>query len=145
MKYFVSKDFRMSAAAMLAALALGLAPLAAASPAQSQERLTTGTYNLPGDMAAPPPGTVIDCLLAEASAGKLFIVKCTAQFSGVIVQDSELTAGYLFCLNYDEIRCADVVPIIFEADQAPLDAAEPFVCTVSGYRSTDSYNFNCVQ
>ncbi|MEX2277813.1 MAG: hypothetical protein WD674_08505, partial [Cucumibacter sp.] len=141
-----SNDFRMSAAAVLCALALGLAPLAVASPAQAQERLTTKDNGyLPGDMVTPPSGTVIDCLLVEASAGKLFLVGCTAQYTGVIVQVSELTAGYLICKNFDSIRCRDVVPIIFQADQAPLDAAEPLVCTVSGRTFTDDLSFKCVQ
>lgn len=142
MEYFGSKGFRMSVAAALAALFV-----AWSFPAQAQDNhvATRSGDFLPKDLTTPPSGTVIDCLLVEARAGKLFFVKCTALYTGLIVQVSELTAGFLICKNLDAIRCPESVRIDFEPDQGPLDAAEPFVCTVHRRTYLDDMSFDCVQ
>lgn len=142
---FLLVRMNMLATALLAALFLMWS-----IPAQAQFALggLGGGDYLPEGLSTPEPGTVVDCGMLEAVRDKLFLVACTPLYTGLIMQDSEITAGYLVCTWFDETHCPSVVLMQFNRDQAPIDAAQPMVCTVSGRWSgveEDGLSFKCEQ
>jgi hypothetical protein len=132
------------------AVLLAVALLSWSVPVQAQYTLggLGGGNYLPEGYTTPEPGTVVDCGMLEAVRDKLFLVGCTPLYTGVIMQDSEITVGYLVCTWFDETHCPSVVLMMFEGDQEPFDAAAPLVCTVNGRWSgveDDNLTFRCEQ
>lgn len=100
------------------------------------------------DSQTPPEGTVIECPFYNAVAGKVAIVECTDLYAGVVITipDARVTQGFLFCKRYvHSSSCPVWLPVRLAADQPPLDASKPLLCTVVGHIVTENLRFECSQ